>query len=249
MEELNIYLVIIIPVLVIILLKLVLPSKGALGEKRVAVILSKLPTDRYKVINNLLVNHNGITSQIDHIVVSVYGIFVIETKTYKGWISGSESSDYWTQNIYGKKYQLRNPIHQNYGHIKALMQLLQEYPSLKYISIVVFSREARLRVSSNIPVIHWNKLRPVISQFENRILTEEQVQMVYDSLLSSNIDSRENRKQHVRNVKATIRNRKEVISSGRCPRCNGELVKRQGKYGSFYGCSNYPKCKYTLTKR
>ena len=237
---------IIIPILIIILLKLILPSKGALGEKRVAVILSKLPKDRYKVINNLLINNNGFTSQIDHVVVSVYGIFVIETKAYKGWIYGSESSDYWTQNIYGKKYQLRNPIHQNYGHIKALKQLLHEYPELKYISMVAFSRDASLGISSNTPVIYWNQIRSVIYQFENRVMTEEQVQMVYDSILSSNIDSRENRKQHVRTVKNTIRNREEIISSGKCPRCKGKLVLRQGKYGSFYGCSNYPKCKYTL---
>lgn len=240
------YLVIIIPILIIILLKFTLPSKGALGEKRVAVILSKLPKDRYKVINNLLINNNGFTSQIDHVVVSVYGIFVIETKAYKGCIYGSESSDYWTQNIYGKKYQLRNPIHQNYGHIKALKQLLHEYPELKYISMVAFSREASLGVSSNIPVIYWNQIRSVIYQFENRVMTEEQVQMIYDSILSSNIDSRENRKQHVSTVKSTIRNREEIISSGKCPRCRGTLVRRQGKYGSFYGCSNYPKCKYTL---
>lgn len=30
-----------------------------------------------------------------------------------------------------------------------------------------------------------------------------------------------------------------------CPCCGGNLVKRNGKFGSFYGCSNYPKCDYT----
>ena len=110
-------LVVVIPIVLFILLLKLLPSKGAIGEKRVAHILKKLPEDRYKVINNLLIQNNGYTTQIDHIVVSVYGIFVIETKTYKGWIYGGENSDYWTQNIYGNKYQLRNPIHQNYGHI------------------------------------------------------------------------------------------------------------------------------------
>ena len=246
MTAISEYLVIIIPILIIILLKILIPYKGALGEKRVASILKRLPEDRYKVINNLLINNNGFTSQIDHVVISVYGIFVIETKAHKGWIYGSESSDYWTQNIYGKKYQLRNPIHQNYGHIKALKQLLHEYPTLRYISIVAFSREASLGVSSNVPVIYWNQIRSVIEQFENRIMNEDQVQMIYDAILTSNIDSKENRKQHVRSVRATIRNREEIISSGKCPRCRGTLVKRQGKYGTFYGCSNYPKCKYTL---
>ena len=135
-------LVVVIPIVLFILLLKLLPSKGAIGEKRVAHILKKLPEDRYKVINNLLIQNNGHKTQIDHIVVSVYGIFVIETKTYQGWIYGGENSDYWTQNIYGNKYLLRNPIHQNYGHIKAVKNILDEYPGLPYISIVAFSRHS-----------------------------------------------------------------------------------------------------------
>jgi len=31
-----------------------------------------------------------------------------------------------------------------------------------------------------------------------------------------------------------------------CPRCDGKLVLRHGRGGkAFYGCSNYPKCKFT----
>lgn len=29
-----------------------------------------------------------------------------------------------------------------------------------------------------------------------------------------------------------------------CPKCGGNLITRNGKYGEFIGCSNYPKCKY-----
>ena len=105
-------LAIIICILAILLFRL-LPSKGKVGEKRVASILKKLPDDSYKVINDLLLSSNGYSTQIDHIIISIYGIFVIETKFYQGWIYGGENSEYWTQNIYGNKYQLRNPIHQN----------------------------------------------------------------------------------------------------------------------------------------
>ena len=78
------------------ILKRLIPSKGAIGEKRVARILEKLPEGKYSVINNLLLNNSGYTSQVDHVVVSVYGIFVIETKTYQGIISGGENSEQWT---------------------------------------------------------------------------------------------------------------------------------------------------------
>ncbi len=32
-----------------------------------------------------------------------------------------------------------------------------------------------------------------------------------------------------------------------CPRCGGQLIKRNGRFGPFYGCSNFPKCRYTNT--
>ena len=41
---------------------------------------------------------------------------------------------------------------------------------------------------------------------------------------------------------------KTSIKQGICPQCGGQLVLRQGRYGSFYGCDNYPKCKFTLNK-
>ena len=34
-----------------------------------------------------------------------------------------------------------------------------------------------------------------------------------------------------------------------CPKCNSELVARKGKHGDFFGCSNFPKCKYTTKAR
>jgi hypothetical protein len=74
------------------------------------------------------------TTQIDHIVVSNYGIFVIETKNYKGWIMGNEYDEYWRQVIYKRKEKLYNPIKQNYGHILALKGVLKNFSDLNYIS-------------------------------------------------------------------------------------------------------------------
>ena len=226
------------------ILKRLIPSKGAIGEKRVARILEKLQEGKYSVINNLLLNNSGYTSQVDHVVVSVYGIFVIETKTYQGIISGAESSEQWTQNIYGNKYEFRNPILQNYGHIKSLKQTLGDYKNVPFISIVAFSRQANLRVSSNIPVVYWSQILDVIRGYENPVIKESDVIRITRLLMASNTDSKETRKGHVKNVRANVKKRQETIASGKCPRCGGDLVLRKGKYGPFYGCSNYPKCTF-----
>lgn len=91
--------------------------KGKVSESLVNQRLLELP-DEYVKLNDLLFESNGHTTQIDHIVVSPYGVFVIETKGYKGWIMGGENTEYWTQVIYDSKHKFYNPIRQNEGHVR-----------------------------------------------------------------------------------------------------------------------------------
>ena len=222
-----------------------LPSKGKAGEMRVAKILSKLPEEEYRVINNLLIKQGNKTTQIDHVVISEYRIFVIETKHYRGWIYGDANREYWTQNIYGNKYDLWNPIHQNQGHVRALRRVLTDIPPGVFISIVTFSRQASLDIRNSENVIYWDELKKLICSYQRKLISTEQAQNAYETLSAANIDSKDNQKQHVRHVREQISKREETIAKGRCPRCGGELVLRKGTYGPFYGCSNYPRCKFT----
>ena len=200
-------------------------TKGKIGEKKVAHILTRLPKDQYRIINDLLIRtSSGNTTQIDHIVIS----------------------EYWTQNIFGNKYQLRNPIIQNHGHIRALKSLLQDYGNIPYISIVAFSRQASLGVTANSPVIYWDQILAIINQFEEKRISHIQVVAIYNKLIESNTDSKETRKEHIRNVRSNEQKRDTAVASGKCPVCGGSLVLRNGRYGTFYGCSNYPRCRYTL---
>jgi len=34
-----------------------------------------------------------------------------------------------------------------------------------------------------------------------------------------------------------------------CPRCKVLMVARKGRHGDFFGCSNYPECKFSSSKR
>jgi DNA topoisomerase-1 len=36
----------------------------------------------------------------------------------------------------------------------------------------------------------------------------------------------------------------EIIADRKCPKCEGDLVMKTGRYGRFIGCANYPKCKH-----
>jgi uncharacterized protein YggT (Ycf19 family) len=101
--------------IVVSVLSVFMPKiKGYFGEKSVEFFLSGLYESKYKVVNNIILQVGDKTSQIDHVIVSNYGIFVIETKNYKEWIIGNEYDDYWKQVIYKWKEKLRNPIKQKF---------------------------------------------------------------------------------------------------------------------------------------
>lgn len=146
--------------------KIYLPKiKGYFGEKSVAFFLSRLDPTKYKVINNIMLQTSSRTTQIDHVVVSNYGIFVIETKNYQGWILGNEHDDYWTQVIYKRKERLLNPIKQNYGHVQSLKEVLSEYPDVNYLSIVAFTTKADLKVKTDTDVVHTVNLLKTIRKY------------------------------------------------------------------------------------
>lgn len=232
--------------LIMVLIRVFTPIiKGWFGETIVASILSGLPNNEYIVLNNIMLRTNYGTTQIDHIVVSIYGIFIIETKNYKGWITGSEFSDQWTKNMYGKKYNFRNPLKQNYAHMKALEGLL-DLPEDKFIPIVAFSWNANIKVKTSKPVIYINQLKSIILNYKQVKIHPTELQGIVNRIAGSNIDSKENRKDHVTNIRNKVRENDIKIRNNICPHCGGTLVKRNGRYGSFTGCSNYPKCKYTL---
>ena len=94
--------------------------RGFMGEFWLKKELNKLAKKEYLILNDVMLKSNNKTYQIDHIVISKYGIFVIEMKNYYGCIYGSEYKKYWYQYVNGHKRMFYNPIYQNYGHVKAL---------------------------------------------------------------------------------------------------------------------------------
>ena len=224
-------------------------NKGDLGESRVARRLHKLKGEEYEVFNDVLLRTRRGSSQIDHIVLSRYGVFVIETKNYSGWIHGHENSEYWTQSIYKKKTKFRNPIKQNWSHIYALKDVLSDYKQATYHPIVVFSGRAELKnIDSSTPVIYDHQIIRVIKeQTRTPNLSIEQIKGISVRLNDINIQDLKARKQHVRQVRNHVHERKRKEKLKVCPRCGGNLVVIDGKYGKFFGCSNYPKCSYKLS--
>ena len=219
--------------------------RGFMGEFWVKIELNKLPKEKYIVLNNIMIRSSKGSHQIDHIVVSKYGIFVIEMKNYYGLITGDEYKDKWTQHLGKNKYYFNNPIHQNYGHIKALEELLQ-MDNDKFISIICISNQANVKVTAK-NVTQLDFLNGLIKSYNTEIIDENLVE-IKNKIESGNISDKGARKEHVRNIKTTLKETENKIEDNICPKCGGKLVERNGKYGKFIGCSNYPKCRYIAKK-
>lgn len=221
--------------------------KGSAGESAVHRVLSTLPCDRYFVYNDILLPNKNDTAQIDHIVVSIYGIFVIETKSYNGWIYGNDESEFWTQNLYGKKYNFKNPIKQNYGHVKTIEDLLSFYKGVKVVPIIAFSPESVLKTNvKSCPVVYYPDIPFIIYQYKDFIIDFKEISNIINLIMLYNIRSKEGRIKHVQYAKSTANAVYEKIHFGICPRCGSQLINRTGEYGEYVGCSNYPKCRFTV---
>ena len=141
-----------------------------------------------------------------------------------------------------------------------LMQLPDEYVVFKDVIlktpkgttqidhiVVSFCGEAVLtNVESSIPVVYDNNLLDLIRSYTTSYLTEQEVHDVVVRLDVCDYRELIDDRTHVQNIRAKVSEENHKIASGICPKCGGTLVLRHGKYGSFYGCSNYPKCRYIL---
>lgn len=209
-------------------------------------ILSKLDPNKYQIINDVLIKHEKGTSQIDHIVVSNYGIFVIETKNFKGWIYGEERSKYWTQVLYKRKEKFMNSIHQNYGHIKAIEQLFSNKEGLTFIPIVVFLDQATLKVDVTSEVINSTDLLKTIKKYKEPIFSDFMKKKIYTTIQNYNISSKSATRKHVKTIQTNLENKQKLIDKNICPKCKKELTIKKGKYGNFKACTGFPKCRYTV---
>lgn len=162
--------------------------KGSIGERRVKKQLKKLPSESYKVLHDLMIVNNDKSSQIDHLVISPYGLFVIETKTFTGWIHGSERAEQWTQTIYKSKKKFRNPIRQNWGHVLALKELLNVEDNRMFIPIIVFAGDAELKnINTRTDVIYDFELYQTILKHSDTILSEKEVENIYSVITEHNV--------------------------------------------------------------
>lgn len=149
--------------------------KGTLGEAFVKLTAKlRLPADTYRPIHNVTLSTADGTTQIDHIVVSRFGIFVVETKNMRGWIFGRENQPRWTQKFHKTSFKFQNPLRQNYRHVKALEAAL-DVPAGAIHSVVAFVGDSRFKTPMPANVTRKSGYIRYIKSFRDPVLSEHEV--------------------------------------------------------------------------
>ncbi|MFD5852494.1 nuclease-related domain-containing protein [Cytobacillus pseudoceanisediminis] len=209
---------------------------GDLGEYKVKIQLDQLPKSCIYLSDLLMPNPGSKTgySQIDHIILSPYVIFVIETKNYSGSIYGSREKTKWLIN---GKFPVVNPFKQNFGHIKAVQSLLNNVDCSSIVSMVTFSRRCTFkvepelrRIQSNELIVYDTELSDFITrkinvlrlQLKEPVFTEKMIHQMFTTLTKSNITDNNIKEQHIKNIKMN-EEEAESNSSASCTTC-GKMV-------------------------
>jgi restriction system protein len=221
--------------------------KGAVGELKVRTILRPLLNARdYQLFSDLILPTRNGTTQVDHVVVSRFGVFVIETKNMSGWIFGTENQPTWTQVVYRRKSQFQNPIRQNYKHVRAVQEVLG-IDGNRLHSIVAFVGSATPKSETSLGVV-WGvrSLAAYIKSKRIAVFDEHELRAISARLADPRFRSSTlARRDHVRSIKSQVANRHQDLS--KCPRCGATLVERSNRASGtrFLACSRYPKCRGT----
>jgi hypothetical protein len=229
--------------------------KGILGEWQVNLLIKFLLNKKdYHLIKNVTLptfidgKEQG-TTQIDHIIVSKYGIFVVETKNMKGWIFGSENQKQWSQQIFKHKSKFQNPLHQNYKHVKTLEDTLFTGSNAKndsIFSVIIFIGESTFKTKMPDNVRFARGGIKYIKSKTDIVFNRQEVANVIEQVESGRLErSYKTNRQHVKHVREIVEAKQDTKA---CSKCGSDMVLRKATKGKnsgseFWGCSAFPKCK------
>ena len=168
------------------------------------------------LLNNIFLKTPHGSTQLDHILLCKWGIFVIETKSHNGKINIGKKE--WVQ-IYGDKVvHFHSPLLQNQIHVKALEQTLKKHRALakmKVSGIVVFTSkkvsfskrpEGVLRLHELSPYIKsggqsTNRRELLTARPGRRYLTRQKMEAVEKAIRKNSVKSSRKQNLHEKKVR------------------------------------------------
>lgn len=241
-------------------------DKGRFGEYDTYRCLCPLEGYKKYLFNCYIPKADGTTTEADIIMIHESGIYVFESKEYSGWIFGTETQWEWTQALptgrgKSQKEHFFNPIIQNKVHLKWLQLYLKDWNNVKFYSYIVFGMQCELKnitlTSGEHHVVKREELLEAVLQnayASAEMMPKSLIDEIYEKLYPLTQVGEIQKNKHIENIRKRY---EKPVSSTKlpetqdkiCPRCGGKLVLKVAKRGNyagnkFYGCKNYPECKY-----
>ncbi len=252
-----------IPIIVVVRYCGTPAGKGFIGELFVNISAKlMLNSSVYHVFRDVTLPSEGGTTQIDHIVVSKFGVFVLETKNFAGWIFGGPRQTMWTQKFPRSSRKFQNPLHQNYKHTRTLADLLG-LEDVAIHSLIVFVGDSVFKTAMPENVTQAGGYIRFIKSKTTQLLSDEQVATIIEQIRTGRLNpSLHTSQQHAQHVKRIVGKKTAAIlhvvdeptikpssTDQTCPKCGEDLVPRTYMTGpsagsTFTGCSAFPSCRF-----
>jgi len=172
------------------------------GEARVAHALRAFGPPDYHLLNHVTLPLESGSTQIDHILISRFGVFVIETKDHGGWIFGSAHDRYWTKVYFGNKYRFQNPLQQNVRHVRATQALLEFLPPDAVRPMVVFTGNAKFKTTVPTGVFTLKEMLAYIRAQSTEVMSVNRVQFCVGRLETARLSiSKQTDVEHVQRIR------------------------------------------------
>ena len=154
-----------------------MPTFQNSGEALVSHVLrSHFGPPDYHLMNHVTIRMEDGTTQVDHILVSRFGVFVIETKDYNGWIFANARDATWTHVHFYRRFKFQNPIFQNSRHVRAVQGMIDFLPPEVFKSVVVFSGHAKFKTETPGGVVAVRQLVQHVKQHTTEVMSLDRLQ-------------------------------------------------------------------------
>lgn len=207
------------------------------------------------VLHDVLIDGaEGYTAQIDLLIIGNRGVYVIEVKTYPdAKLYGDLKKSKWAYYNHGRKYEIYSPVRQNQKHVEYLKTCLKDFGEVPCFSVIAAicndfklsgAMPPNTAVCNSLPTMERALYK--LAEGHPDVLDETKKQELFRYIQDNQHTEKGARITHKEAVISYKTQLDELKQKKLCPYCKTELVARNGKYGAFFGCPNYPKCRYTL---
>ena len=240
---------------------------GLQGEKEIAFELKNANIGMY-VLHDITLTFEDLKAQIDYVIVTKGSVYLIECKNLIGNITVDNKGQFSREFVVNGR-KIKEGIYSPYTQAQRHKEIIKKrwlsktnklFASMRekyfdnywYKPLVVLSNSKSILNTKYAPreiknnTIRVDQLIDYIKNdianydrdlYSNKKTMEEIAQSFLEANVSEYVSIADRYKDEV--------GKEEVVNDDFCPSCGSMLIKREGKYGVFFGCSNYPKCRFT----